>query len=70
MPNEECLIKDVEYRMFKSRDLLSADECFITNSGVGIMPVVRVNGKKIGSGKPGPITKKLLEVFKDVTMKL
>ncbi len=35
-------------------------ECFMTGTGAGIMPIVKVCGNPVGDGKPGPITKKLL----------
>ena len=44
-------------------ELLDADEVFLTNSIMGIMPVVRVERKAIGLEKPGPITMQLSEVF-------
>ena len=37
-------------------DILSADEVFITNSGIDIVPVVRVDDKYIGNKKPGILT--------------
>lgn len=44
-------------------ELLAADEAFITSSGGGVMPVTRVNGKAIGDGRPGPVTKQLVETY-------
>jgi branched-chain amino acid aminotransferase len=46
-----------------SYDLYNADECFLTGSGAEVMPVTVIDGRKIGDGKPGVITKKLLEAF-------
>jgi len=48
---------------FKKREMLQSDECFITSTTMGIMPVTVVDGKKIGRGKPGPVTNKLMEKF-------
>ena len=45
------------------RNLYDADEIFITNSGIEILPVVRVNSRNINKGKPGPITKFLHMLF-------
>lgn len=45
------------------KDLLAADECFVTNSTKGIVPIIKVDGKKIGTGRRGPITKHLIKVF-------
>jgi len=44
-------------------DVYQADEVFITSASRGIMPVTQVNGKPIGSGKPGDVTLKLKSVF-------
>mgnify|MGYP006278059095 FL=1 len=45
-------------------DLYTADECFITGSGAELMPVVSVDGRIIGGGRPGPVTKELAEAFR------
>ena len=44
-------------------DIYEADEVFITNTGIEILPVCSVNGQKVGNGKPGPITKSLHRLF-------
>ncbi|MDH4180215.1 MAG: branched-chain-amino-acid transaminase [Armatimonadota bacterium] len=46
----------------------SADECFLTGTAAEIAPVSRLDGKMIGDGKPGPITKRLMARFKEVTV--
>jgi branched-chain amino acid aminotransferase len=51
---------------FKAEKLLSADECFITFSGAGIVPIVKVDGKKIGRGKPGVMTRRLADSYVSV----
>jgi branched-subunit amino acid aminotransferase/4-amino-4-deoxychorismate lyase len=38
------------------KTLLAADECFITNTTMEVMPVTIINRKKIGNGSPGPLT--------------
>ncbi|MEK6683387.1 MAG: aminotransferase class IV [Nitrospirota bacterium] len=45
-------------------DLYKADECFLTNTSMEIMPVVKADGMKIGDGKPGPITRHLHEAYR------
>ena len=45
-------------------DIYSADECFLTGTAGEIIPVVKVDGRTIGGGKPGPITKQLLKAFR------
>src|SRR5262249_44097603 len=42
---------------------LAADECFLTSTPPCLLPVTRINGKSIGAGQPGPITRKLLDVW-------
>jgi branched-chain amino acid aminotransferase len=48
-------------------DLYTADECFLTGTAAEIVPVVSLDGRGIGTGKPGPITKDLLERFHALT---
>ncbi|MEX2219336.1 MAG: aminotransferase class IV [Phycisphaerales bacterium] len=48
---------EVERRMVSIDDVLSADEVFLTNSGFGVLPVVRVEKEKIGTGTPGEVTR-------------
>ena len=43
--------------------LFTADEVFITSSIRGIVPVTRVNGRTVGSGKRGPITRRMQEIY-------
>jgi branched-chain amino acid aminotransferase len=45
-------------------DLWCADECFLTGSGAEVIPVVKLDGRTIGTGKPGPITQKVLADFR------
>ena len=44
-------------------DVYSADECFLTGTAAEIAPVVQCDGRPIGNGKPGPITRQLRERF-------
>jgi branched-chain amino acid aminotransferase len=45
-------------------DLWCSDECFLTGSGAEVIPVVKLDGRTIGDGVPGPITKKVLGEFR------
>ncbi|KJR99247.1 MAG: branched-chain amino acid aminotransferase [Desulfobulbaceae bacterium BRH_c16a] len=45
-------------------DLYTADECFMTGSGAEIVPVVRIDGRTIGSGCPGEVTGQLRRAFR------
>ena len=55
-------IETTEERITKS-DLYSADEIFLTSTTSEVTPVVAVDGKQIGSGKPGPLSAKIYEQF-------
>ena len=44
-------------------DLYVADECFLTGTAAEVIPVVRIDKRTVGIGKPGPITKRLAEEF-------
>lgn len=66
----EIAIKErlpVEERLFRPASIFSADECFVTSSGYEIMPATKINGKKIGAGKPGPVTQTLIRLFRELT---
>ena len=45
-------------------DLWNADECFLTGTGAEVIPVVRLDGREIGTGKPGPVTNRVLAEFR------
>lgn len=55
----------VEEGHFTADQLYQADECFLTNTSMEIMPVAMVDEKKIASGKPGPVTLKLQARFRE-----
>jgi branched-chain amino acid aminotransferase len=44
-------------------DVYAADECFLTGTAAEVIPVVKCDGRVIGSGKPGPVTRQLRERF-------
>jgi branched-chain amino acid aminotransferase len=48
-------------------DVFIAEECFLTGTAAEIIPVVKCDGRVIGGGKPGPITKKLHEAYHRLT---
>ncbi|MCL2119399.1 MAG: branched-chain-amino-acid transaminase [Planctomycetaceae bacterium] len=51
---------------FTRHDVFVADECFLTGSAAELIPVVSIDKRTIGNGKPGPITKQLLDAFHEV----
>jgi len=48
-------------------DLFNADECFLTGTGAELVPVVKIDGRVIGNGKPGQITQKLVAQYRALT---
>jgi branched-chain amino acid aminotransferase len=48
-------------------DLYNADECFLTGTGAEIMPVIKIDGRVIGTGKPGLLTRKLVQEYRALT---
>ncbi len=45
-------------------DVWNADECFLTGTGAEVIPVVKLDGREIGTGKPGPVTNQVLAAFR------
>ena len=48
-------------------DVYIAQECFLTGSAAEVVPVVKIDGRTIGDGKPGPITRDLMSRFHELT---
>jgi len=48
-------------------DVFNADECFLTGTGAELVPVVKLDGRVIGTGKPGPVTLKLVVQYRTLT---
>jgi branched-chain amino acid aminotransferase len=54
----------VEEGRYQLQALKEADECFVTNTSLEIMPATKVDGRPIGNGLPGPLTRRLHELFR------
>jgi len=50
-------------------DIFIADECFLTGSAAEVVPVVKVDSRKIGDGSPGQVTRELMKQFREMTRK-
>lgn len=48
-------------------DVFTADECFLTGTAAEVIPVIKADGRAIGSGKPGPITARIIARFRELT---
>lgn len=58
-------VEDVDLGIF---DLYTADEIFVTGTAAEVAPVTKIDGRVISGGKPGPVTKELIESFKEMTL--
>src|SRR5436190_411566 len=56
----------IEEQRFSRDELYIADEAFFTGTAAEVTPIREVDGRKIGKGEPGPITKKLKDKFFEV----
>lgn len=57
---------EVEEKPLARFDVWTADECFLTGTAAKLIPLVELDGRSIGDGKPGPVTKKLLQGFNEI----
>jgi branched-chain amino acid aminotransferase len=57
----------VEQTPLTRHDVYIADECFLTGTAAEVVPVVKVDGRPISNGKPGPLTRQLRERFHTLT---
>ena len=55
---------DVREQVLRDEDLFSADEAFLTSTTRETVPIVDVDDRTIGNGRPGPVTRKLLDGFR------
>jgi branched-chain amino acid aminotransferase len=65
------LLKEMEYPISETNiglfDLYTADEVIVTGTAAEAAPIVKIDGRRIGNGKPGPVTKKMVAAFSEVT---
>ena len=59
----------VKEGFFTRHEVYTSEECFLTGTAAEIIPVVKVDGRKIGAGKPGTMTKRMMNLFKLATKK-
>lgn len=57
-------LREVNLGLF---DIYTADEIFVTGTAAEVAPVVLIDGRSVGTGKPGPITKELIEGVRKLT---
>ena len=60
---------EVEERSFTIDEAKEADEAFTTSASAFVMPVVEIDGVTMGDGTPGPVSKRLREIYLDESLK-
>lgn len=60
---------EVEERSFTIEEAQGADEAFYTSASAFVMPVVKIDGVDVGTGKPGPVAARLREIYLDESRK-
>lgn len=58
---------EVDETTMTRHDLYNADECFLTGTAAEIIPVIKIDGRIIGEGRPGEFTKRLINSYKELT---
>jgi D-alanine transaminase len=54
---------ELEERLFTPEEAYGADEAFLTSASNFVLPITEIDGRRIGGGQPGPVTRKLREIF-------
>ena len=60
---------EVEERPFTIAEAQAADEAFITSASAFVMPVVEIDGARLGDGTPGPVARRLRDIYLDESRK-
>ncbi len=55
-----------EEKLFGLHTLYNSDECFLTGTGAEVVPVVKVDGRTIGAGVPGEMTRRIIKSFREL----
>ncbi len=61
---------ELEQRLFTPQEAFEADEAFLSSATTFVLPIVEIDGKQIGDGKPGPIAKKMRQMYIDSALKI
>jgi len=56
----------VEERKIGPEEIAGFDECFLTNSGLELIPVTKIDGAPVGTGKPGPVYSQMHEAYRKI----
>lgn len=58
---------EVREEVFTAHDLYNADEVFLTGTAAEVIPVVRIDGRSVGDGTPGAMSRQLISAFHELT---
>ena len=58
----------IEERLFSAEEAYAADEAFLTSASNFVLPITEIDGKRIGGGQPGPVARKLRELFLEMAL--
>ncbi|MGE5653171.1 MAG: branched-chain-amino-acid transaminase [Bacillota bacterium] len=61
MADQGCVVREQPFTRF---EVYTADEVFLTGTAAEVIPVVKVDGRTIADGKPGPLSKKVIESYR------
>lgn len=55
----------IDERAFSAEEAYAADEAFLTSASSFVMPIVEIDGRRIGGGQPGPVVRRLRKIYLD-----
>jgi D-alanine transaminase len=61
---------ELEQRLFTPQEAIEADEAFLSSATTFVLPIVEIDGKQIGDGKPGKIAKKMRQMYIDSALSI
>ncbi len=65
---QECDV-ELDERLFTIEEAYAADEAFITSASTFVLSIVDIDGRKIGDGTPGPLARRLREIYLEEALK-
>ncbi len=60
----------IQERLFTAQEALNADEAFLSSATTFVLPIVEIDGQKIGDGKPGPVFNKMRKMYIESALKI
>lgn len=60
---------ELDERRFTVEEAYAADEAFLTSASTFVTPIIEIDGKRIGGGQPGPVARRLREIYIEEALK-